>query len=45
MSYKSRDFRYYDAVTDAGRNVSDLAIGAYGRPRTNADFDLSCESP
>ena len=45
MSYKSRDFRHYDAVTDAGLNVSDMATGAHGRPRTGADFDLSYENP
>ena len=45
MSYKSRDFRHYDAVTDTGQNVSDMAIGAHGRPRTGADFDLSYENP
>ena len=45
MSYKSRDFRHYDVVTDTGQNVSELAIGAHGRPRTSADFDLSYENP
>ena len=45
MSYKSRDFRHYDAVTDTGQNVSELAIRAHGRPRIGADFDLSYENP
>ena len=45
MSYKARDFRHYDAVTGAGLNVSGMAIGAYGRPRTGADLGLSYENP
>ncbi len=45
MAYKSRDFSHYDIVTDAGQNVSDMAIRAHGRPGTGADFDLSYENP
>ena len=45
MSYKARGFRHYDAVTDAGLNVSDTATGAHGWPRTGADLGLSYENP
>ena len=45
MSYKARDFRHYDAVTDAGQNVSDMTIGAHGWPRIGADLGLSYENP